>query len=110
MAHRQYTAQFKANRSGGSPRGKRTERDRIGEQPESQHGAELEAEFLQKASTVFEDSKKEAREAKKKETAQRKETARMLKSVGQLALERDLLQDCFRRKGRDIPEFDPDRF
>ena len=41
---------------------------------------------------------------------QRKETARMLKTIGQLTLERDFLQDCFRRTGTAIPEFDPDRF
>ena len=34
----------------------------------------------------------------------------MLKTIGQLTLERDFLQDCFRRTGRAIPEFDPDRF
>ena len=49
------------------------------------------------------------KEAKKKVEAQRKETARMLKTIGQLMLERDFLQDCFRRTGRSIPEFDPDK-
>ena len=34
----------------------------------------------------------------------------MLKTIGQLTLERDFLQDCFRRTGTAIPEFDPDRF
>ena len=66
-------------------------------------------EFLEKASTVFEDPRRETREAKKKEDAQRKETARMLKTIGQLTLERDFLQDCFRRTGRAIPKFDPDK-
>ena len=67
-------------------------------------------EFLENASTVFEDPRKAEKEAKKKAEAQRKETARMLKTIGQLTLERDFLQDCFRRTGRSIPEFDPDKF
>ena len=67
-------------------------------------------EFLDNASSVFEDPRKEAREAKKKENAQRKETPRMLKTIGQLTLERDFLQDCFRLSGRAVPEFDPDIF
>ena len=66
-------------------------------------------EFLEKASTVFEAPRKETREAKKKADAQQKETARMLKTIGQLTLERDFLQDCFRRTGRAIPKFDPDK-
>ena len=67
-------------------------------------------EFLENASTVFEDPRKAEKEAKKKVEAQRKETARMLKTIGQLTLERDFLRDCFRRTGRSIPEFDPDKF
>ena len=67
-------------------------------------------EFLEKASIVFEDPRKQTREAKKKADAQQKETARMLKTIGQLTLERDFLQDCFRRTGRPIPEFDPNKF
>ncbi len=67
-------------------------------------------EFLEKASTVFEDSTKAFRQARKQEEAQRKEVSRMLKTIGQLTLERDFLQDCFRRTGRAVPEFDPDRF
>ena len=67
-------------------------------------------EFLEKASIVFEDPQKQTREAKKKVDAQQKETARMLKTIGQLTLERDFLQDCFRRTGRPIPEFDPKKY
>jgi len=33
----------------------------------------------------------------------------MLKTIGQLTLERDFLQDCFRLSGEPIPEFDPDK-
>lgn len=67
-------------------------------------------EFLENASTVFADPRMAEKEAKKKAEAQRRETARMLKTIGQLTLERDFLQDCFRRTGRSIPEFDPDKF
>ena len=67
-------------------------------------------EFLENASAAFESSDKAEKEAKKKAEAQRREVAQMLKTIGQLTLERDFLQDCFRRTGRAIPEFDPDRF
>ena len=33
----------------------------------------------------------------------------MLKTIGQLTLERDFLCDCFRLSGEPIPEFDPDK-
>ena len=33
----------------------------------------------------------------------------MLKSIGQLTIERDFLQDCFRRSGRPVPELDPEK-
>ena len=111
MAHGHYTAQFKT--------------DIVLEVIQGEKGLEEIAlhyglnpnmirnwkrEFLAKASSVFEDPRKEAREAKKKADAQQKETARMLKTIGQLTLERDFLQDCFRRTGRPIPDFDPNRF
>ena len=66
-------------------------------------------EFLENASAAFEDPRKVEKEAKKKEDAQRRETARMLKTIGQLTLERDFLRDCFRLSGDPIPEFDPDK-
>ena len=34
----------------------------------------------------------------------------MLKTIGQLTLERDFLQDCFRLTGQAVPELDPDKF
>ena len=37
------------------------------------------------------------------------ETERMLKKIGQLTLERDFLQDCFRLSGHPVPEYDPDK-
>ena len=66
-------------------------------------------EFLENASAAFEDPRKVEKEAKKKEAVQRRETARMLKTIGQLTLERDFLQDCFRLTGEPVPEFDPDK-
>ena len=67
-------------------------------------------EFVENASKVFEDQHRVEREVKKKEEAQRKEVARMLKTIGQLTLERDFIQDCFRQTGQVIPEFDTEKF
>ena len=58
-------------------------------------------EFLENASLVF-DEKNIRREAKRQEEQQAKERERMLAMVGQLTLERDFLQDCFRKAGRTI--------
>lgn len=66
------------------------------------------AEFHQKASSVFEDPQKTEKEASRKEEALEKETNRMLKKTGELILERDFLQDCFRKTGIPVPDFDPD--
>ena len=62
-------------------------------------------EFLENAESVFENPKKAAREAKRKEAALEKRNNQMLKTIGQLTLERDFLQDCFRRAGEEIPRF-----
>ena len=61
-------------------------------------------EFLENASMVFEDPRKAEKKAKREEEALKKETGRMLKTIGQLTLERDFLQDCFREVGLPIPE------
>lgn len=61
-------------------------------------------EFLEKASAVFEDPKKAEKQAKRKEESLKNETERMLKTIGQLTLERDFLQGCFRQCGLPIPE------
>ena len=50
-------------------------------------------EFLENAETVFENPKKLEREAKRKEAALEKKNTQMLKTIGQLTLERDFLQD-----------------
>ena len=63
-------------------------------------------EFLENAETVFENPKKLKREAKRKEATLEKKNTQMLKTIGQLTLERDFLQDCFRRAGKEIPRYD----
>lgn len=60
-------------------------------------------EFLENASTVFEDPKKAEKQARRKEESQKKEAERMLKTIGQLTLERDFLQGCFRQCGLPVP-------
>ena len=66
----------------------------------------LENEYI-KASMVFEDSRKEATKAKRKEEQLEKEKQQMLKTIGQLTLERDFVQDAFRRCGLPVPQFHP---
>lgn len=61
-------------------------------------------EFVENASTIFEDRRKTEKQARRKEEQVRKETDKMLKTIGQLTLERDFLQDCFRQCGLPIPE------
>lgn len=63
-------------------------------------------EFVENAGKVFIDPKKEERRMKKEEKALKKQNNQMLRTIGQLTLERDFLQDCFRRTGRAVPKFD----
>ena len=65
-------------------------------------------EFLKNASSVFsqKESKAAKREEQKKEAALEKEKTKMLKKIGQLTLERDFLQDCFRACDLPVPEYD----
>ena len=62
--------------------------------------------LVENASTVFVDPKKESKKAKREEEALKKQNNQMLRKIGQLTLERDFLQDCFRRTGWPIPKFD----
>ena len=64
-------------------------------------------EFLENASRAFDQTKQE-KEARRKEVALKKENEKMLKTIGQLTLERDFLQDCFRDAGRPIPKMHQD--
>lgn len=64
-------------------------------------------EFLGNASRAF-DENRQAREARRKEDALKKENERMLKIIGQITLERDFLQDCFRVTGTPLPKLPKD--
>ena len=61
-------------------------------------------EFLENANVVFESAKKAEKQARRKEESLKKETDQMLKTIGQLTLERDFLQGCFRQCGLPIPK------
>lgn len=67
------------------------------------------AEFVENASSIFEEHGKADREVKRKEAAAAKERDKMLKTIGQLTVERNFLQDCFRAVGKPIPELDPEK-
>ncbi len=65
-------------------------------------------EFLQNAHRAF-DSDAEKKAAQRKEADLKRKNDQMLKTIGQLTLERDFLQDCFRQTGTavpNIPEYD----
>ena len=64
-------------------------------------------EFLENASRAFDQTKQE-KEARRKEVALKKENEKMLKTIGQLTLERDFLQDCFRDAGKPVPKMHQD--
>ena len=111
MAHRQYTAQYKAKIVLEVLQGEKELGEIAAENNLNPNMVRnWKREFQENASKIFEDHRKAEKEAKKKEDAQRKEVARMLKTIGQLTLERDFLQDCFRQTGGAIPEFHPDKF
>lgn len=67
------------------------------------------AEFLENAASVFAEHRKSEREAKRKEDAAAKERDKMLKTIGQLTVERNFLQDCFRAVGKPVPELDSEK-
>ena len=62
------------------------------------------AEFVENASSIFEEHGKAEREVKRKEAAAAKERDKMLKTIGQLTVERNFLQDCFRAVGKPVTE------
>ena len=64
-------------------------------------------EFLEKASSVFEASTKAEKESRRKEAALKKRNDQMLKTIGQLTIERDYLQWCFREVGLPVPVLVP---
>ncbi len=66
-------------------------------------------EFLEKVPSIFEDPNKAEKEARRKEAALERKNNQMLRTIGQLTVERDFLQDCFRTVGLPIPEVDPEK-
>ena len=111
MGHRRYTAQYKTRIVLEVLQGEKELGEIAAENNLNPNMVRnWKREFLENASAAFEDPHKAEKEAKKKAEAQRKEVDQMLKTIGQLTLERDFLQDCFRRTGRAIPEFDPEKF
>ncbi len=60
-------------------------------------------EFVANASRVF-DETRQGKEARRKEEDLNKKQEQMLKTIGQLTLERDFLQDCFRESGQRVPQ------
>lgn len=63
------------------------------------------AEFLKNANRVFGESQSE-KEIRRKEAELEQERDEMLKVIGQLTLERDFLQNVFRRNGYPVPTQD----
>lgn len=62
-------------------------------------------EFIKNANRVFNKSQSE-KEIRRKEAELEQERSQMLKTIGQLTLERDFLQDVFRRNGYPVPKQD----
>ena len=60
-------------------------------------------EFLANAHLAF-GAEAEHKAALRKENELKRKNDRMLKTIGQLTLERDFLQDCFRIVGEPIPK------
>ncbi len=59
-------------------------------------------EFVANAERVFAGNH-QAKELQRREEEHTKEKEQMLKTIGQLTLERDFLKDCFRKAGKPIP-------
>ena len=64
-------------------------------------------EFIENADRVFSESKQE-KEIRRKEVSLEKDREKMLQTIGQLTLERDYLQECFRICGRPVPKMHQD--
>lgn len=62
-------------------------------------------EFIENAGRVFNERQSE-KEIRRKEADLEKQKNQMLKTIGQLTLERDFLQDCFRQCGQPVPDSD----
>lgn len=59
-------------------------------------------EFMNNAYLVF-DAKSEHKKSQRKEDDLKRKNDQMLKTIGQLTLERNFLQGCFRQIGEEVP-------
>ena len=59
-------------------------------------------EFIQNSHLVFA-AKAEKKSSRRKEDDLKKSNDQMLKTIGQLTLERNFLQGCFRKIGEEVP-------
>ena len=62
-------------------------------------------DFIKNANRVFNETQSE-KELSRKEAELEQEREKMLKTIGQLTMERDFLQDVFRRNGYPVPTQD----
>lgn len=60
-------------------------------------------EFLKNAHFSF-STEPDCKEAKRKEDTLKKKNDQMLKTIGQLTVERDFFQDCFHQAGAPLPK------
>lgn len=66
-------------------------------------------EFVKNARSVFENPTQVEKEARRKEEIMKKDADQMLKIIGQLTMERNFLQDCFRKSGYPVPKLDSEK-
>ena len=66
-------------------------------------------EFVKNARSVFENPTHVEKEARRKKEIMKKDADQMLKIIGQLTMERDFLQDCFRKSGYPVPKLDSEK-
>lgn len=60
-------------------------------------------EFIQNANRVFNENQSE-KEFRRKEAELEQEREQMLSTIGELTLERNFLQNCFRKSGIPVPK------
>lgn len=65
-------------------------------------------EFVRNAGRVFSESRAE-KNIRRKEADLEEERSQMLKTIGQLTMERDFLQGVFRRNGCPVPKQESDK-
>lgn len=108
MSHTTYSPDFKASVVIEVLQGERTLDEIAAEhQLNPNMVRKWKKEFIENAGRAFDQSKQE-KEARRKEVALKKENEKMLKTIGQLTLERDFLQDCFRITGKPVPKMHQD--